>query len=53
MTVSLQEIPVSPTSISYRMWKKSQINLNIYVFNWTNSEEVLDKNYAHISPPIR
>ena len=45
MTVSLQEIPMSPTSKSYRMWKKSQINSNIYVFYWTNSEELLDKNY--------
>jgi hypothetical protein len=42
---SFQEIPVSPTSMSYTLWKKSTITTNFYFFNWTNPEKVSEKNY--------
>ncbi|XP_069695617.1 protein peste-like [Periplaneta americana] len=40
------ELPLSPISKTYPSWQKSALTANIYLFNWTNPEQLLEENYV-------
>jgi hypothetical protein len=46
MSALFQELPVSPTSKTYPLWKKSSVTMNFYLFNWTNHDKLFEKNYT-------
>ncbi|KAJ9576493.1 hypothetical protein L9F63_006642 [Diploptera punctata] len=39
------ELPVSPTSKTYPLWEESIVGMDLYFFNWTNPEELKEKNF--------
>jgi hypothetical protein len=45
--VLFQELALGPSSLSHWFWKESQIpiTLNIYLFNCTNPEQLMEKDF--------
>ncbi|PSN44143.1 Protein peste [Blattella germanica] len=39
------ELPVSPTSKTYPLWKESVVTMDIYLYNWTNPEQLMQRDY--------
>lgn len=48
------ELVLTNTSKSYQLWKDTPIPIymNVYMFNWTNSKEVVESNWT-IKPQLR
>ncbi|PNF42501.1 hypothetical protein B7P43_G08759 [Cryptotermes secundus] len=44
--IAKKELPISPTSKTYPLWKKSTVTMNFYLFNWTNHDQLFENNYT-------